>query len=1356
MRHCGFFHSIGLFCAWGLLLAAAPLSSNAQVSVLSYHNDPASTGQNLNETRLTPASINFAGFGKIYASSVDGQIFAQPLYVPGVTITAGASQGTHNVVYVATQHNTLYALDSISGAPLWSVRLVDAAGGETPVSGDDTASSDISPEVGVTSTPVIDPNFDPVTSKRYIYVFAKSVRQIGGLPHYYQRLHAIDIASGAPKNGSPVTVAETVRNADGSYTYVSGPSVAGTGDGAVNGLVTYNALRQHQRPGLSLVNGKVYVASASHGDNGPYHGWVLGFDASTLALSAVFNATPNGGEAGIWMGGGIVSADGSGALYCITGNGAFGSDNTAADPLPGDFDADGFPLDANYGNSFLKLVPDGSTAASPGPNGWGLKVADYFCPYNQKDLNHGDTDLGSGGVLILPDAAGSAAHPRLLIGAGKEGRIYLIDRDDMGKFRGGVSGGAFRIAGGDQVVQVTGPNAINGCLGTPAYFGGKVFFVGAYSNDHGKAFSMANGVFNAVPVAQTPDSYGYLGSTPSVSANGTNNGIVWCIDRGSNQLRAYDANNFNSELYTSGQGTAGRDRLGNAVKFGVPTVADGLVFVGTSEFAGPSALVCYGQYSPPSTPPAQPVNLFAQTISGGEIDLFWTENANNETGYEAYVSLDPNNFPATSYATTAADAGALAVKGLQVSTTYYFRVRAVNSVGSSAYSNTSASTSAQAPPVDFSSGFNGKDNLLTFNGFGGNSAIVGAVLRLTDGAKGQTRTAWLTTAQTISQFSTEFTFKVTNPTADGFTFAIQRAGLNALGIGGGGQGSSGINTSAAIKFDIFPGSATGLYLNGAFTDDNPDPTANSSGSIDVTGAGIDFHSTHVFKVTLTYDGATLRQTITDTVSRQSFTKDYAINLAGVLGGSTAYVGFTAATGDLTSTQEIQTWSFTPSLPTAPAAPTTLSAAAASGTQINLAWTDHSNNETGFRVERKDGANGSFASVGSVGANTALFIDANLLTDTTYTYRVVATNVGLESAPSNTAAVTTPIAPTTPSGAIAAAVTANSIDFRWNDNSDNETGFRILRKVGSGEFFILATLPPNSATYQDANLQPDTDYDYHIQAFNAAGYVDFTGFGTKTLSSVNLVASDASAQEGTANPGAFAVRRSNALSAPLTVNYTISTATGQAAYGTRYTMTPAPASATSGSVTIPAGSPATTIVVNPLADGAVLGAQNVTLTLAAGAGYTAVSGGATAAVQLLDSPANAWKVQQFGSVSAAQSALAADAADYDGDGVSNLVEYALGSNPTKSDPASLPVTKIETVDGGSYLTLTFRRPRPAPVDITYLVETTATLGANSWQAAVMVTGYPLDNGDGTETVKARASQPVTANAQSFIHLRIARP
>jgi hypothetical protein len=539
------------------------------VNVLGYHNNLANNGEYLSETTLTPANVNVNTFGKRFSAPVDGQVYAQPLYVSNVLVTMGTSTAIHNVVYVATEHDSLYAIDADEGNVLWHDSFINPAAGVTSVPSIDANSTDLAPEIGITGTPVI----DLVTNT--LFLVAKTKEVVGGANHYVQRLHAIDIGTGKENFGGPVTIADTIFDGT-NFTYVSGPFVFGSGDGSVNGKLTLNALRQLQRTGLTLYNGNVYFGFGSHNDTNPYHGWVLSYNDRNLHLNGVFNTTPNGIRGGIWQGGGRIAIDSSvGYLYLQTGNGTF--DTT--------LNQQGFPSLGDYGDSFVKLTVDPTTTAThQGTNGWGLRVVDYFTPFNQAVLGVTDLDVGSGGPVILPDSVGSAAHPHLLLGAGKEGRIYLIDRDNMGHFN----------AIADHIVQEA--LVLTAAYDSPAYLAGIFYY--ACHDQPGLAFSILNGTFKVVPASKTPDLFSYPGSTPSISANGSQNRIVWLLDRSTNQLRAYDARNLATELYTSAQAPGGRDRLGPPTKFAVPTVANGMVYVGTFT----DRLVAYGLLNPASTP----------------------------------------------------------------------------------------------------------------------------------------------------------------------------------------------------------------------------------------------------------------------------------------------------------------------------------------------------------------------------------------------------------------------------------------------------------------------------------------------------------------------------------------------------------------------------------------------------------------------------------------------------------------------------------------------------------------------------------------------------------------------------------
>jgi hypothetical protein len=497
----------------------------AQVSVTTSRNDNSRDGQNLSETILTPANVSASTFGKLFAHSVDGYVYAQPLYVPNVAIPG---LGTHNVAYVATEHDSVYAFDAdsktgMNSSPLWQRSFINPKHGVTTVSAKDVSCNDIVPEIGITSTPVID------AATGTMYVIAKT-KEHG---NFFQRLHALDITTGAERSGSPMVIRAHVE---------------GTGDGNVNGVISFDPLIEGQRPGLLLQNGGVYIGWASHCDNGPYHGWVMSYDEITLKQTAIWNSTPNGGLGGVWQSGAGLAADSDFNLFFATGNGTY----------------DGKKGGADFSDTVVELAP---------PIGNRFRLADWFTPYNQLELSNKDADVGSGGVLLLPDQGQGAPHQHLLVEVGKEGSIYLIDRDRMGHFHRNNN---------SQIVQDM-ENAIGGIWATPAWWNNNAYFGGSGDNLRQYTFDPNTGLLSNGAAFVSPTYFGFPGPTPSVSANGTSDAIVWALQTdaygsGSTILHAYDATNIGTELYNSGQ-SGSRDDPGGAVKFTVPTIANGKVYV---------------------------------------------------------------------------------------------------------------------------------------------------------------------------------------------------------------------------------------------------------------------------------------------------------------------------------------------------------------------------------------------------------------------------------------------------------------------------------------------------------------------------------------------------------------------------------------------------------------------------------------------------------------------------------------------------------------------------------------------------------------------------------------------------------
>jgi hypothetical protein len=497
--------------------------------VVTYHYDVARTGLNSTETTLTTTNVTSAKFGLLRTLPVDGVVAAQPLYL--ATLTAGGQQ--RNVLFAVTEHDSVYAFDADSGAQIWKASIL---GANETTSGDHNCNQ-ISPEIGITATPVIDRQAGP---HGVIFVVGMSL-DAGGASH--QRLHALDVTTGAELSGSPKEIQATYP---------------GTGANSSGGAVVFDPAQYAERAGILLLNGVLYMGWTSHCDEEPYTGWLMAYNETTLAQTSVLNLTPNGSEGSIWMAGAGLAADSSGNIYFLDANGTF--DST--------LDSNGFPINHDYGNGFIKISTTGGT----------LAVADYFEMNNTTSESGSDEDLGSGGALVLPDltdTSGTVHH--LAVGAGKDGHIYIVNCDSMGKFNPSNNNAIYQeINGGG-----------GGVWAMPAYFNNTVYY-GAVG-DFLKAYPIANAKLAASPSQQSATTFGYPGTTPSVTANGTSNGIVWAVENSSPAvLHAYNATSL-QELYNSNQAASNRDHFGSGNKFITPMVANGKLYVGT-----PNSVAVFG------------------------------------------------------------------------------------------------------------------------------------------------------------------------------------------------------------------------------------------------------------------------------------------------------------------------------------------------------------------------------------------------------------------------------------------------------------------------------------------------------------------------------------------------------------------------------------------------------------------------------------------------------------------------------------------------------------------------------------------------------------------------------------------
>ncbi len=555
----------------GTSAGSASIAVTDLSAVLTYHNDTARDGTNVREYGLAPSTVTTATFGKLFSCAVDGAVYTQPLWLHGLSIAGGI----HNVIFVATQHDSAYAFDADATpcVTYWHVHLLDTlhggTGNETPITWNDVGQcfGDIYPEIGVTGTPVI----DSVTKTIYLVSASEKDPVISGncsgsSATFYHRLHALNLTTGSEKFNAPVTIVA---------------SVPGTGDGSQGGMVSFNSQLHHQRSGLVEVGKNIFVVFAAHEDATPYHGWVIGYQASDVQQqTAVFNTTPNGvngADGGIWAGGGAPAVDSGGDVYVATGNGVFDE----APPPPNN----------DYGDSILRLHSiKGSTL-----NGVNLSVAGWFTPYDELTLEQTDGDLGSGATVLFPNQTSGNGPDHLLVQTGKDGVVYLIDRDNMGQFNS---------TSNDQIRQ-SFPGPPYGLWGSPALWQNNLYTGGQYDSLRQFTFDSATELFNPTVASLSAHAFGYPGTTPSVSSRGGTHGIVWTIDAslygyaspnagvncstvpvppactGPAVLHAYDAANLAVEYWNSSMAANNRDRAGNAVKFVPPTVANGKVYVST-------------------------------------------------------------------------------------------------------------------------------------------------------------------------------------------------------------------------------------------------------------------------------------------------------------------------------------------------------------------------------------------------------------------------------------------------------------------------------------------------------------------------------------------------------------------------------------------------------------------------------------------------------------------------------------------------------------------------------------------------------------------------------------------------------
>jgi hypothetical protein len=973
-------------------------------NVLTWHDDNTRQGQNTGETILTPANVNASTFGELFSYPVQGQVYAQPLYVSNVTIPG---KGVHNVIYVVTENNDVYALDAnsnsgVGGGVLWHVSMNPAGGSAAAMPNNFFGNRygpyhDINPQVGITSTPVI----DLATNTMYLDAFTNDIT---GQNAYSHHIHALDLTTGADKM-TPMLVSASVN---------------GNGVGGNGTTVPWVATQQLQRPALTLLNGVLYVCYSGFADTDPYHGWILGFNPSNLQLVSVLNTTPNldtdanAGEGGIWMTGAGPASDGTN-MFLLVANGDFNPSTTVGD----------------WGDSMIKVSPDPSTPANPNVNGYGLKVTDYFTPYNEQALADADADLGSGGGIVLPDQPG--AHPHEFLGSGKNGIIYVVDRDSMGHHN------AASVGNDNNIIQSV--NLGQGNFDSPAYFNGAIYYNGV--NGPLKKYTLTSGLLSAAPSATGHDSSNttitYNGSgqggTPSISANGAANGIVWNVQfSGSHQvLHAYDASTL-LELYNSNQAGT-RDQMGVGVKFITPMIADGRVVVGSA-----NAVTVYGLLTPPTTAPNAPSNLNATAMGASTINLTWVDNSDNEGGFKIERSTDGTNF--TQIAVATVNATSYSDTNLNPSTTYYYRIRATNVIGDSAYTNppVSATTSAATGPVnlyhfDAGSGQSAVDSVGNNNG-----TLQGATLPtwITPGKIGAAALSFSgngaynsTTSQSVVKVASDLSPVLGSTSTLDAWFKTTQVGNNThwqapaiTGVeqSGGGNDINWGTLDATGHMGIYVGDSGGVYSTNAVNDNqwhNIAMTRNAA-----TG-----------QVQVYIDGVLNNSGSFDTGNKTSQFFDIGA-LYDVQSNGTTFTGANYFNGSLDEVRiynQVLSANEIAGLSIIPGAPTLTTAQANPGPVVHLAWTTPSAFTQSIEIDRKVGAAGTYAPYVTLGGGITMYDDTNVTRGTQYFYVVKAIDLAGTSPASNELSVTPPV-PTV----VAKSIFYNGSIYDGNNGSSNLT------------------------------------------------------------------------------------------------------------------------------------------------------------------------------------------------------------------------------------------------------------------------------------------------------------------------------
>ena len=1016
-----------LTCLTAFLLFCS--SAYAQgVDILVQRYDDGRTGQNLAETALTVSNVNTAAFGKVYTLPVDGWVYAQPLYKSNLFIPG---KGTFNVLFIATEHNSVYAFDADTATPLWQTSFINPAGGVTTQPSGTFATQDILSEVGITSTPVIDP------ATNTMYVVAKTIE--GGASTSIFRIHALDIRTGVDKVPPALIQA----------------SVPGTGAGSSGGVLSFDATNQFQRPGLLRANGIVYVAFGGSADMPPYNGWLLAYNPATLAQVAAFCVAPNGLGGGIWTPSEAPPVDSSGNIYVNTGNGDFNGS-------------------ANFGDSFIKLSP-------------GLSLLDYFAPFNQAAVSSADLDIAAAGFILLPDSAGTTAHPHILVGGGKDGTIYVLDRDHMGNFNGSYTNPDSQIIQEiwNQIGGVrTNPKGqtlsyVQNNYTTPAFWQNHLYWCGA--DDRCKMFNLSNGLLTTTPVSQASTVFPFAGGQPVITASSASatNAILWVMENGSSSgvLHAYNATNLASELYNSNQAPNNRDTAGQGVKFVIPTVTNGKVFVG-AQFQ----VDAYGLLA--STPARLPAPVFnpAQGIYNNAIQV---SIGDSNSSAAIYYTLD-GSIPTTS---SAIYSGPIAV----VNTT---TIRAI-AVLSGFLTSPVASGTFTIGALPATGGFVQGNYASPQGDFP--SVTVPFTAPQVAGDLNVAVVGWNDSTATIidvrDTMNNSYLPAVGPTVRSGFgsqaiyyakSIVSAAANANSVTVTFTGVGAHHPDIRIAEYNGLDPASPL-------------DAIAAGQGDGINTDSGLSAATTQPTELIV---GANLVKTITTgpgpgfinrmiTVPDGDILEDKVVTVAG------SYNASAPVTPSGEWIMQMVTFKVASSLDNSPpTAPSNLSATPLAPNRIGLSWTASTDNVgvTAYVIERCSGANcASFAQLTTVVGIT--YTDTRTYPFlTSETYRVYARDAAGNVSPySNTATATAPpdtTPPTAPTNLTATPISNSQINLSWGASTDDVgvTAYTVERCQGSGCANFAQIASPAGTSYSDTGLSATTSYTYRVWAVDASGNV----------------------------------------------------------------------------------------------------------------------------------------------------------------------------------------------------------------------------------------------------------------------------